>query len=288
MKKLIKEPLVHFILLGSLIYGASYFTVDNDKNSQEIVVTEGKLEQLAMLFRKTWQRPASPEEFQNVVNEYVLEQAAYIEGVKLGLNTNDIVITRRVRQKLDFIAEESGPKVEVTDKVLTLYLKENAEKFNTENRYTFKQVFFESGQQNNETINGWLTKLNSNAALDISQLGKPSFFAPLYTQKSTSEIEREFGINFAARFINMPVREWQGIIHSAYGAHLVYVEAKQVGRLPSLAEVRSKVIREWEHEQRQATIKNFYQELLTRYPVTVMWPNDSTKVSSLPSDKSEG
>jgi hypothetical protein len=283
MKAIFKEPLVHFLLLGVLIYWLSTFGNMMDDEEKTIFVSQGKIKQLEILYKKTWQRSPSQSELENVINEYVLEQAAYLEGVSLGLDQNDIVITRRVRQKLDFIAEEATKRPIVTDKLLNEYLSKHSDMFRQEALFTFKQVFFDErkqGQQLDDNIKKSLTLLMANSTADITKLSNASFLAPHYQNMTQSQIEREFGKGFSKKIMSAQLHTWLGPIRSSYGYHLVYLDEKQQGNLAKLEEVRHLVLREWENEQRQQSVKAYYQQLLKRYPVTIDWPKIKQNTTS--------
>lgn len=279
MNKILKEPLLHFIFLGALIYLASILLGDNTAQQQQIIVTEGKIRHLATLYEKTWQRRPTKAELENVVQEYVLEQAAYYEGVNLGLDKNDIVIIRRVHQKLDFLAEEYTSRPEATDERLSDYWQDNAEKFRLEPKLSIRQIYLDPEKQGdaiNLKVQNLLTELTAQPEQNITHLGDRYLFKPFYKRQSLNELERLLGRDFAQISANLTVGKWHGPIRSSFGVHLVYVEEKQNGILPELAQIRSKVLREWENSLRQRSIKEYYQALLKRYPVTIHWPINGT------------
>src|SRR5262245_1523275 len=100
MKRLMREPLLHFLLLGAALFVAFGFLRDNGAPRQaHIVVSAGKIEHLAALFARTWQRPATREELEGLISDFIREEVAYREGLALGLDRDDTIIRRRIRQK---------------------------------------------------------------------------------------------------------------------------------------------------------------------------------------------
>ncbi len=278
MSKLIKEPLLHFLVLGVLLYIASIVWGNDQNQLQQIIVTEGKIKHLETLYKKTWQREPTKAELESIVKEYVLEQAAYYEGVNLGLDKNDIVIVRRVRQKLDFIAEENTPLPEATDELLNAYLQENADRFRLEPTLSLRQIYLDP-KKHSDTLKldtaKLLEQLSKQPAQDISRLGDNYLFKPYYQKQRLTELERLLGQRFSQTINELPVGIWHGPVRSSYGVHLVFIEEKQEAVLPELSQIRSTVLREWENTVRKQATKKYYHDLLQRYPATIHWPPQS-------------
>lgn len=143
MKRIIKEPLLHFLLLGIglfLVHGMMQKT-GSAAEPGLIVVTQGEIEHLAASFRKIWQRPPTQAEMAGLVRDRVREEVYYREAVALGLDKGDTVIRRRLLQKLEFISSDIAPQTEPTDVDLNAYLQAHADEFRIEPRFSFNQVY---------------------------------------------------------------------------------------------------------------------------------------------------
>ena len=116
MRRIIREPLLHFILLGAAIFAIDALGSGRSARAGEdvIVVSEGRVENLAALFAKTWQRPPTTEELRGLVDDFVLEEAMYREGKALGVDQDDTIIRRRVRQKMEFVVDDIIEQAEPT------------------------------------------------------------------------------------------------------------------------------------------------------------------------------
>jgi hypothetical protein len=283
MKTILKDPLLHFLLFGAVIYIASTFLDTNDNNKQQINVSAGQIQHLATLHQKTWQRPPSQEELKSLVDDYVLEQAAYLEGVRLGLDRDDIVIKRRLRQKLDFIAEESVSKPTATDEQLNSYIADNADKFRQPPTLTFRQIYLDPkiyGDASSQKAIALLASLKNEPNQDITLLDNRGLFKQFYKTQSTLELNRLLGIEFTSNVLKLTPHSWHGKVRSNYGVHFVYIEKNTAGRLPSLDEIRPRVIYEWENLQRIKTMDDFYTQLLSQYEISI-----APLVSAKPEDK---
>jgi hypothetical protein len=281
MKRILREPLIRFLLLGAALFATFAFLRDDGTPSDnQIVVSAGKIEHLAALFARTWQRPATPEELVGLINDFIREEAAYREGLALGLARDDTIIRRRIRQKLDFIAEDLASQVEPTEADLLAYLGAHPEDFRTAPRLSFRQVYFNPEQRHNgldADVRALAMALNGDASIDASGLGDRIQLAHGYANVSTRDIANLFGAQFAAAIVELEPGTWQGPIPSGYGVHLVIVDEHREGRLPELDAVRDAVRREWENALRKERIEQFYRHLLEKYKIIVERPKVGVK-----------
>ena len=287
ISKLLKEPLFHFIILGGLLYLASIMSGYDDAQTQRIVVSEGQIRHLATLYKKTWQRKPTREELQALIQEYIKGQAAYYEGMSMGLEKDDVVVTRRLRQKVDFIAEESLERPVVTDDILLAYLQKNPDKFLSEPTLSIRQVYFESGNSkltNEEKIEGVLSALIQSPDEAIEGLGQRYVFKPYYINQSVTELKHVFGKAFVDVLLKAKEGAWFGPVQSGFGNHLVYIDKKQEAYLPELSVIYDAVFNEWQNSLRQQSLDRYYAKLLKRYPATVHWPADDSLIVAKKSD----
>ena len=266
MKRMMHEPLLHFLLLGAALFvGVAFLRDDGAPRQNQIVVSAGKIEHLAALFARTWQRAATREELEGLIHDFIREEAAYREGLALGLDRDDTIIRRRIRQKLDFIAEDLASQVEPTEADLLAYLAAHPEDFRTPARLSFRQVYVNAEPHRNgldAEMRALVMALNRDPSTDASGLGDRIQLEHGYANISTRDISRLFGAPFATAIVALPPGTWQGPIPSGYGVHLVIVDERQDGRLPPLDDVRDDVRRDWENARRKERIEQFYRHLL--------------------------
>jgi hypothetical protein len=103
-----------------------------------IVVTRGAIESLAATFARTWQRSPTDAELEGLIRDYVRDEVYYREALALGLDRDDTVVRRRLRQKLEFVSEDLAAQAEPTDAELRAYLEAHPESFRGERRFTFR------------------------------------------------------------------------------------------------------------------------------------------------------
>jgi len=145
IRKLVREPLVQFLLLGAALFALDAWLRPSaaPTANAEIVVSEARIRNLAQNFRRTWQRPPTRVELEGLVEAHVREEVFYREALALGLERDDAIIRRRLQQKMEFVSEEAAALAKPTDEDLSAYLKTHAEAFRTEPRATFAQVYLD-------------------------------------------------------------------------------------------------------------------------------------------------
>ena len=278
LKRLLREPLVHFALLGATIFAAWSLVSARDAVPRDaIVVSAGKIEHLEALFERTWQRPPARAELEGVVQDFVREEVAYRQGLLAGLDRDDTIIRRRLRQKLEFIAEDFASRVEPSDAELEAYLREHPEDFALDTRLTLRQVYLDPEQHADleAEVRELRIALDGDPSLDAAELGDRILLEHAYRDVAERDLAHLFGAPFAQAVSELEPGSWHGAIRSSYGVHLVRVDARTEGRVPGLAEVRDAVRREWDNVRRKEGLEEFYRELLARYEVRIEWPDAS-------------
>jgi hypothetical protein len=206
----------------------------------------------------------------------VQEEVYCREARALGLDKDDTVIRRRLRQKIEFVTDDVTALAEPTDDQLGAYLKAHADAFRVQRQFTFSQVYLNPerhGENLARDIAQLLAQLQqAGDKADLSELGDSFLLEHKFQSLPAGEIVKQFGEKFAAKLGELPTGQWQGPVESGYGVHLVWISERTEGRVPELAEVRDAVRREWANARRLEAKDKFYQELLKRYVVTIERP----------------
>ena len=281
MKRLLREPLVHFLLLGALLFGWSAWQDGGAAaGSNRIVVTPGVVDYLAAGFSRTWQRPPSDIELKGLIDEHVKEEIAAREAMAMGLDRDDIVIKRRLRQKLEFLLVDEAAAAPPTDAELKAWLDRHPESFRVEPTLAFRQVLLRPerrGASMTADATKLLAKLRASGPEVATQdLGDASML-PAETQlQPLREVANSFGQDFADALMKLAPRQWSGPVESSFGLHLVLVRERTEGAAAELATVRPLVEREVLAERRKAELQALYERMLAKYSVRI----DSPKLPS--------
>jgi PPIC-type PPIASE domain len=275
LRTMLREPLLHFLVLGAGLFGLfGLVGGPAGERPDRIVISAAKGENLAELFARTWRRPPTQAEIEGLIADHIKEEILYREALALGLETDDIVIRRRLRQKMEFISEDTQP-VEPTEAELQAFLDAHADRFRKPARLSFAQVYLSPDRRGEDA---WGDAERLLVALDAGKSdpaasGDPFLLEQDYRDLATHEVERLFGGAFAGRIAELPVGRWSGPVQSGYGLHLVLVRARTPAAQPGLGEVREEVANEWRAARREEANRAFYDRLRATYEVTVERPS---------------
>ena len=278
MNRLLREPLLHFLLLGMGIF-AVYGLVSKQSSAEpgRIVISTGQVAAMAEGFARTWRRPPTSEELEGLIRDRVHEEVYSREAIGLGLDKDDTIIRRRLRQKMEFVTDDVAALAEPTNEALSEYLHAHADAFRVQREFTFSHVYLNPERHGDNLVRDTAELLahlkQTGKQVDLSELGDSFLLEHNFQSLPTSEIAKQFGERFAAELGKLVPGQWDGPIDSGYGIHLVRVSERTEGRMPELAEVRDAVRREWANARRLETNEKFYQELLKRYVVTIGRPD---------------
>lgn len=280
MKRVFGEPLFHFLLLGTVLF-AAYGALNGSGSSRnsEIVVTAGQIEHLKTGFTRSWRRPPSADELNDLIRIYIREEVYYRHAREMDLDRDDPIIRRRLQQKLEFVSEDVAAQSDPSESDLETLLRSQPEKFRVGRSYTFTHVYLNpdrhGGNLAADAERLLLQLRNSDATADISSLGDRFLLEANFQAISEGEIAKLFGADFSDSLTKLPIGKWQGPLKSGYGVHLVFVQQRTDGRVPALNDVRETVIREWNEIQRNKANEDFFKKLLNRYTVTIEAPRTS-------------
>ena len=271
IRTLLSEPMLHFLLIGIALFGAYRWVSPGDSGERRIVITQGVVDHLVTQHVAARGREPSTTELNHLIESYVRDEILYREGVRLGLERDDIVVKRRVRQKIEMIAEEDASTRAPTDADLVAYLTANQARFVQPAILTFDQVFIGESRSGPGVVHVvTVTGEALRKGADPEQLGKPTLLPHRMTRTPADLVARDFGASFAAALEKVPVGEWVGPIDSSFGAHYVRVSDRTPAAAPQLAAVRDHVVREWENERRQRARTDAYARMRGEYEISMV------------------
>jgi peptidyl-prolyl cis-trans isomerase C len=275
MKRFLREPLIHFLLIGAVLF-AVYHYVQPDRgmapSSKQIQLSFDELSQLVLVFRAQWRREPTPEEFNRLVENKVQGEILYREALAMGLDKDDEIVKRRMAQKMQFLAEDVAAAREPTTAELKAWYAKNPDRFAMPKRLSFRHLYFSRdrrGEGARADAEGALAKLAGQPvdAKFAATLADPFMFQDYYRDRAPDYLGKEFGPQFAQAIEKLQPGSWQGPIESGYGWHLVFVDTVIPGRLPAFEEIEPDVKTAWLGEQKVLTWQKAYKEMRAKYTV---------------------
>ena len=272
IRMLLAEPMLHFVLLGIVLFGAYRWITPGNAAADRIVISAGVVDDLVTQHVAAKGREPSAAEMRSLIDSYVREEILYREGVKLGLERDDIVVKRRVRQKIELIEEEAATRIP-TDEDLSAYLAAHQARFVQPAILSFDQVFLGPATSDPDVMEAVaVTRDALQRGTDPEVLGRRTLLPRRLTRTPADLVARDFGPAFAAALEKSPVGEWAGPIDSSLGAHYVRVSERTPAATPPLGAVRDQVVREWENDRRQRARNDAYARMRGRYDVSIEAP----------------
>lgn len=273
--RVLREPLVQFLMAAFVLFSVNHLIHGHTSrgSSDVVAVSQGRVQQIAESFRLLSGRLPSRAELQLLINDFTDEEIAYREAVAQGLDVDDTIVRRRMRQKLEFLAEDAEASEEPTDVELEAWLREHQARFRIPERIAFRHVVASGDKHGTHASTELLSILDElRSGTQPTELGDatmlPSAF-PLTTQEGVALL---LGEAFAEAVFADVRQGWFGPVASPLGQHAVQIIAREPASHPNLAQVRDKVRSDWIEARRSQARLAFQASLRERYKVTVEWP----------------
>jgi peptidyl-prolyl cis-trans isomerase C len=279
-RRLLREPLIHFLLIGAALFGLYSFTQSGRPAiapSTEIRLSLDEIAQLTLLYQSQWRRPPTPQELERMVENKVQQEILYREALAMGLDKDDEIVKRRMAQKMQFLAEDVAATREPTTAELKAWFEKNSVKFAQPPRLSFRHLYFSSdrrGTRARDDAEQALAKLAGQPvdAKIAAPLADPFMFQDFYRDRAPDYLAKEFGPPFALAVATIRPGLWQGPVESGFGWHLVFVDTVIPGRVPAFEEIEADVRAAWLGEQKAQAWAKAYKDMRAKYVVLLPAP----------------
>lgn len=289
LSRMAKEPLLHFLLIGGGLFLAFGWRESSSPapgapagmGTTKVVVTQDDLSRLIDLYSKTWQRLPTDTELSVVVEDFVRNEVFYREALAIGLERDDEVIKRRLRQKMEFIFDNIAALGEPTDEELKAFMGLHRAKYLADPKVGFRQVFISTskrGARADQDARELLAQLAAGA--DPDQAGDPTLLEPVVKPSPLWDIRKQFGDDFAKVLLTLKPGAWAGPVRSTYGLHLVLLQDLASQRLPELRDIREIVRQDWIIERQRVLRDEAYAKIRARYEVVVEPPRKAAQAKA--------
>lgn len=267
VRRIVTEPLLWFLAAGALLFALD--ARRSDGGSDRIVVTREDQAHLADMWQAQTRRAPSRKELDMLIEQYIREEVLVREALRMGLDADDVIIRRRLVQKLEFLAGDLATAADPSDEELAEYFAENESRYREPERRSFAHVYFSADARGDAKNDAVLVQASLNDQ-NWRASGDPFMLRRNYADLSERQTSDLFGADFARAVFALPVGQgWQGPIRSSYGWHLVRVDGAREAFTPALEGVRRRVLEDWRSQQRREAQDAWYQALRDGYQIEV-------------------
>jgi hypothetical protein len=279
LKKLMREALVHFLLISVGIYGLYAGLTDgsDDGDGRTITVSAVEVSALKEQWMRIWQRKPTEEELAEIIQGSVRTQVLYREAVAMGLEQGDTVVERRLAQRLEMLAKSLMAPDEPSEDELRAWFTENQDKFREPDRYSIVQVYFNPDRRDAATLDDArvaFEELQSMEGIpaDIASYGDRLMSQNYYVDQTELDLRKTFGSGFIEQVMELKPGLWHGPILSGYGTHLIYVTEVTRAPIPDYNTFKDQVREGWTAEKVEELGEQFVENLVAKYEVTIEEP----------------
>lgn len=268
---LLREPLVHFLMLGALVFVAMAGRAP-DLGERRIIVDEPVVAGLVNHHVRAFRRPPTAEELDGLIRDHVRGEVYYREALRLGLDTDDEVVKKRLRNKMLAIAGAEAEAAQPSDAELQALLDADPARYAAPPRYRLEQIY----------LGPDAPALRAAAAAEIGRIPKgarPSITTqplPLparFDDASQTDLAEQLGDDFATALARLPVGTWMGPVVSGFGLHLVRIDQRVQPPRPRLADVRQRLENDGRSDAIRKAQDAHLQQLLDSYAVEIKRPS---------------
>lgn len=268
LRRLAREPLAHFLLIGVLLFGGMLAV---KALKRPVVRLEAQdLNQLASYWAVQMQRPPTKVELAGIIRDRIDEELLAREALRLGLGKDDMIIRRRLAQKMSFATDDLSQVDEPAETALRAFYARTAAAYAAPAQVSFQQVFFSGDRPHGGAAQAAGQALErAEEAGREDPTGDPFLFPLAYENVGLQSLLRDYGPAFVKELQDAPTGSWQGPVLSPYGWHLVKITARSQTVAASFDAVRPQVRDAYLAERRTEANARFIQDLRKRYRVVV-------------------
>ncbi len=269
MKKLLKEPLLHFMLLGFLIF-ALYGIVNKENDSESVIMIDDyDMDNIIASWEMQWKRLPTDEELKSLVDLNIKQEIFYQEALKMNLDHNDEIIKRRLAQKMQFLSNDLATLNEPSDEELKKFYDANFEDYLTPAEYSFYQIILSPDYRKDpkKDAEQLLSEFANGSFEEMKTKGDPLPFPYFFENTDANEINRQLGMKFSNALKTTKIKTWTGPILSGFGYHLVYLIDKTGPQIPDFNIVKENLLRDFEYENQKNLNDQIFKELKKNYEI---------------------
>ena len=269
LRAAIREPLLHFVLIGAVLFAFTALR-QQKQDDAEIRITAGEVAQLAAFWETQAQRKPTAEELRSLIEERIDEEVLAREAVRLGLDRDDVIVQRRLAQKMAFVSDDLAVVTEPAEADLRAYFDAHKDAYTTPDLYALRHVFFNPdrhGMALDTDAQRALQRLTRGA--NANEVGDPFMLPRELADVSRDDIARDFGSAFADAVTASTPGAWAGPVRSPFGVHLVKLESHTPSSAARFEDVRDRVRETFLAQKQQEANTALRAKLRQQYRIVI-------------------
>lgn len=269
--RVVREPLLHFALLGASIFGLSQYFDDRSRFTK-ITITAEEIARISDNYRLQYGGTPSAQQLDGLVDSFIQEEVFYREALRLGLDAGDEIVRRRLAQKYEFLQLDLIPPKEPTDPQLQVYYNQHRNRYLRPATVTFTHVYFSPDTRGvggaEQAARALAARLNRQGMSLATDPGDEFPGAANFVAASGDQLRRVFGREGLAEAVfGIERRRWSAPLRSGLGWHTVYVTALEPETQIPFPEIRENVRRDYMETARSNLYTKAYEKLRSRFQI---------------------
>ena len=271
-KKFIRDPIFHFLLIAIALFAVDAYSTRSVDAQKVIEVDQARIEWLKSASKKENGRLPTDGELQRLIDNHVRDEVFFREALAMGLERDDVIIRRRLVEKLRFLIEDVATSTVPGEQELREFYQLMQDSFREPERYSFSHFYFSNDARSDARSDAEqaLLQLTGSGAEPAKKLGDPFMMRYHYANQGQSQIGNSFGSDFALDISKLAAGPWSGPLQSVYGWHLVKLNEKTASYIPDFEQVREEVLAQWQEQQRVKANDEIFARLRAGYSVRIL------------------
>ncbi len=266
----LRQPALHFVVLGGLIFGLHSVVAEPQTNPNVIEVTAVRLHALQGELARQLGREPTPVELDAMLEQHIHFEILVREAIALELDQGDTVIRRRLIQKMEFLIQDLAIVEQPTDEVLEAFMEEHSERYRRLGTVTFQHLFFRRESDADEVEREARSALEAALRGDsLETMGDPFPLGQRFVGRTSAQVTSVLGRGFAEAIFSVEEGVWTGPVPSRFGLHVVRVEEQRAAWDPPLEDVRARVRGDWLEERRDEANRVARHRMRRRYDIRI-------------------
>ncbi len=272
MKKIFRDPLMHFLLIGGCIF-LVYNLANKNQGEKDIIIDDYIVAELATKWSMQWKREPDLDELKSLIVLYINQEVLYREALAMNLDHNDEIIKRRLAKKMEFISDEFAETLQPSEAMLHEYYQRNIQRYVKPSKISFKQIYV-SHERRKSAIDDAKILLSG----DLTEMVGDKISLPReYTNTDGFKVSLDFGSKFAAALDTLSIGKWTGPVMSGFGVHLVFIDSRKPAGFFDLSEVSEKVVVDYNYDASNDFKKELIASFLKNYAIELNLSNTMLK-----------